>query len=695
MNPYSIPPLLCAIFVILLGLFVFLKNPKSTINRTFALLCYQTFHWQAGWFSIYYSTSDIQRDFIVKLGFSLILFIPFTYYHFAAHYVDSKKDLLWVKRFYLIGIMWLVILWLSNLFITGHQNFSWGNYAKGGNLLPLYLLFAGSAIIRTLTILRRSTKNGKITAIIRNQNKFVYLAAWLYCFASVEYIIDYGVPIYPIGVFFILGSFSVIAYAIVRHRLMEIEVVIKKTLVYAGLFTFAFGIIVGVAMITQELLSQFLPINRFVSLAISAVIIVFSLRPLENFLINATNRFLFQKKYDPRRLLKDFGDRVLTVLNLEEIVTSTIDVLVKSLNIETCAVLLLNRDEARYEVYSSYGLKDERISFGGESRLASYLSRTHEMILKDSYDENLEAPRAVGPDMEKIGSHLCIPLLLHDEMIGILSLGKKRSDEPYNRADVDILSTLAKTVAIAVSNAQLFLEAAQSEKLAAIGTLAAGIGHEVCNPLNTISTNIQVFLESLKLGFYKGKTQEELVDEAKRVMEGCLKDMNKIGDVAKNLASFAKPAKEVAMKAVNISDEVDEALAIVGHGLELEKIEVEKIIPPELPPILAGKGQLRQIFFNLIRNASQAIEGSGKITVSAKRYDDKVQIEITDTGRGISEDKLRRVYDPFFTTRVPGEGTGLGLSIVRQLVGRNKGKISVRSKVGRGTTFLLEFPVST
>jgi signal transduction histidine kinase len=128
--------------------------------------------------------------------------------------------------------------------------------------------------------------------------------------------------------------------------------------------------------------------------------------------------------------------------------------------------------------------------------------------------------------------------------------------------------------------------------------------------------------------------------------------------------------------------------------LQLERIEVIKEIQPDLPTIVADRRQLQEVLFNIIRNAGQAIKPPGTIWVRAHEQGGEVRIEIADTGSGIPADKLEKIYDPFFTTKEPGKGTGLGLFIVRQIVERNKGRISVESTVGKGTTFFLDFPAA-
>jgi signal transduction histidine kinase len=296
-------------------------------------------------------------------------------------------------------------------------------------------------------------------------------------------------------------------------------------------------------------------------------------------------------------------------------------------------------------------------------------------------------------EMKRCNARLAIPLTLHSDMIGIMLLGKKKSDEDYTQDDLDVLTDLARTESIAIGNAQLFAETAQNERRAAIGTLAAGINHEICNPLNIINMKIQVYLMGLKEGIYKERKPEEIIEEACAIMNVCLKQTSRISDITKKLSSFAKPSKDFKPELTDIEEQIDDTLAVVGHDLELERIEIRKDIRKPLSKILSDKRQIQQVFFNIIRNAGQAIKGKGVIEIRAFDDDEgNVKIEIADTGHGIPEDKIEKIYEPFFTTKDPGEGTGLGLAIVRQLVWRNKGDIKVRSKVDEGTTFIITFP---
>jgi signal transduction histidine kinase len=176
-------------------------------------------------------------------------------------------------------------------------------------------------------------------------------------------------------------------------------------------------------------------------------------------------------------------------------------------------------------------------------------------------------------------------------------------------------------------------------------------------------------------------------------MQGAIYHIDRATSITRKLTNFAKPIREVSIRPVAMERELQEVLALVGHDLALQKIEVRKDLHVELPEILVDRGQFQEILFNLIRNAGQAIQPPGTIWVRAyPRNGGSVRIEIADTGCGIPPDKLGKIFDPFFTTKDPGKGTGLGLFIVRQIIERNKGRISVESAVGRGTTFFLDFP---
>ncbi len=263
----------------------------------------------------------------------------------------------------------------------------------------------------------------------------------------------------------------------------------------------------------------------------------------------------------------------------------------------------------------------------------------------------------------------------------------------------------------------------QRDKLAAVGTLAASINHEIRNPLYIIRGLAESCLTRSLEGRYS--SSEETVEKANGVLKKIIDQSQRAMNIMRHFALFAKQSAEsqkTNAEPVHLERVVESVLPLARHELELEKIEFLKNIPQALPPIKADPRHLEQIFLNLIVNACQAfklqstscelqapeagslerfdklavlskVEGpvavKPRIEIAAEQHNGHVNILISDNGPGIPPEQVKKIFEPFYTTKE--EGTGLGLYITKQLVERNGGKISVKSKLGKGTTFQLEF----
>jgi len=219
-----------------------------------------------------------------------------------------------------------------------------------------------------------------------------------------------------------------------------------------------------------------------------------------------------------------------------------------------------------------------------------------------------------------------------------------------------------------------------AEKLSGLGTLTAGIAHELNNPLVSIMGFTEVILDE--------KDPEKIKKYAKKVFDRS-KDM---ASVILNMSGYIRAPSTADKKEVDINERIDAAIEIALLATYSDDIHLEKSFS-SLPPIFAKSEEIQQIFLNLLTNAVQAMEGKGKLTISTKAQNGNVVTKISDTGPGIPEKYLSKIYDPFFTTKEQGKGTGLGLNIVHQLVVKYGGHIEVTSKMGRGTTFSIMFPV--
>jgi signal transduction histidine kinase len=224
----------------------------------------------------------------------------------------------------------------------------------------------------------------------------------------------------------------------------------------------------------------------------------------------------------------------------------------------------------------------------------------------------------------------------------------------------------------------------QSEKMAAFGQLGAGIAHEVKNPLAGVLGLTQLCL----LEAEKATTQFENLVLIEKETKRC-----KI--IIENLLKFSRQEK-ISFDRIEINRGAEDAIAIVNHQMGINQVKLHHTLAADLPPIWGNANQIQQVFLNLMINAQQAMEGNpGEVTLTtASIGSGNVQIQIIDTGPGISKEHQAKIFEPFFTTKTSGKGTGLGLSVSYGIVKEHKGEILVKSKLGEGTTFTIILPVT-
>ena len=563
-----------------------------------------------------------------------------------------------------------------------------------GQAYPFFAVFFATCFVYGLWVVWRGIQTRAPHK--KNQLRYVFAAALAGLVSFIVFaLVTYRWNIPPVHYLIEVGVVLTLAIAIVKHQLMDIELFIKRSLVFAGLSLFVVVTVTVGVLTLPEILGRYVQVNRWLSTLLAGAIVALLYDPLKTFLVNVTDRYLFQKQYDYKDLLRRFSDEVLSVLDLRKLEDMTIRTLAETIRLESCALLLINRATGRYELTSSMGLADRAVPLDAKHPLVQFLQKTQSPFVREQRREKNPALEASDEVLGKLRAEVCVPLVLRDELVGILALGRKKSGDSYTPDDLGILMALAGTEAIAISNALLAAEVAQKEKLAVIGTLAAAINHEVCNPLNNIKVQAEGLLIQLQRGQLSDLSRQELETKVTELMKVTMQEIDRTAAITTRLSNFAKPMREPMSEPVEGEKVVDEVIGLLGHDLELRQIAIEKKLSPDLPKILTDRRQLQEILFNLVRNAGQAIEQKGKITIRAGlNGSERVAIEVSDTGSGIPPEQLQRLFTPFFTTKGEGKGTGLGLFVVKQLVERNGGTIKVQSQTGVGTSFILEFPVA-
>lgn len=228
-------------------------------------------------------------------------------------------------------------------------------------------------------------------------------------------------------------------------------------------------------------------------------------------------------------------------------------------------------------------------------------------------------------------------------------------------------------------------EVIENEKIASITMLAAGVAHELGNPINSLNIHLQ--LMQRQIGRLRSATKS--VEQLKKSLRICSDELSRLDGIISNFLDAIRPANP-EFRDFNLVVALEEALEFMGQELENAglKIDVEK--QEALPMVLADPNQIKQVFFNVLKNASEAMEGGGTIRIRSQSDDEFVYIQIGDTGRGIGRENFSRVFEPYYSTK--NEGHGLGMMIVQRIVREHGGQIGIDSQLGRGTVVTLQFP---
>ncbi len=298
----------------------------------------------------------------------------------------------------------------------------------------------------------------------------------------------------------------------------------------------------------------------------------------------------------------------------------------------------------------------------------------------------------------KTASYISAPIKRLDEIARKITEGDitlraplKEHDETYSLAVSfnTMLDKLQQTQQSLNESLELINEKqaqlVESEKRASMGFLVAGIAHELNNPLNNISLRAEIINEEMK-GYPNEQLQEYTQD--------IITQSSRAHKIINNLLDFARARKSSDMEKQDIVKIIEDSLNLVSNQFAVNHINIAKQLPDKPYFINGNRSKLEQVLVSIINNAYQAMSDAGTLTVLAESDDEtkSIRIKISDTGQGIQEADLKNIFQPFFTTKAPGEGTGLGLAVSSTLIKEHNGEIDVESKVGEGTTFTITLP---
>lgn len=298
MSIHSIMPFITALLFGSVGSYVFFKHKRAPESGPYAFWCYTTVHWHLVWAYIYSNPMIASLDFLTRFCYSGIVFIPIAFYHFIISFLRDSKRNRRVKVAYFLGGLFVTAIWTGHTFVIGTQKYWWGYYPRVGWMHVLYLGFLAYLVWDGLTLLMAELKKPSLSEMRRNQVRYVIGTCVVYVFASIDFLPNYGISIYPIGFVFTIISWGLVTYAIAAHHLLDVHVIIRKTLIYSLVSTTLACVYVGTITFLAHFLERWHASSSAVSSALAAVFITLLFNPLRHRVQHFIDRYFFRESLD-------------------------------------------------------------------------------------------------------------------------------------------------------------------------------------------------------------------------------------------------------------------------------------------------------------------------------------------------------------------------------------------------------------
>ena len=705
MNEFAFSSILIFITNFPIAILVLNKRGNVRSNKIWAVFCIFISCWGIGGYKVAtVGTAEEARLWwqVATIG---AIFIPITYYQYIYSFLDLKAN--YQKKIlvssYVLGFFFLTAnfffpeyfigelkLIFDHIFVTG---FSYSN--------PLYLIFYVTfywiLLLYSFSLLVLSY--GKSSGLKRNQLKYFIIASLIGWLGGHGYFLTaIKTDIYPHANFLIAVYPIIFTYAILRYRLMDIDLVIKKGMVYslsAGILTSLFVVII---ITMTKFFSDMAGVKSYTILVITSLLIAVLFNPLRNRIQRLVDKRFYKRSYDYYSTIQQVSSTLASMFNRNSILKFIGNLIYEVLGLEGVymlaavpaegvyeAVYQMNKDGGRIAPVTEDG---KRLNIDEKSVAIKLFARSRDIIVKDELpllEEKYgrDFAEEVWKDIEKFKGEVLIPVFVDDKLSFLIVLGGKLSGDMFTDEDINMLSTVADQMAIALKNAQLYSGRVQTERLASLGMMSATFAHEIRNPLTSLKTFAQLMPEKYN--------DPEFRNSFSKIVEG---EIEKIDTLIGDLLDFSSEKKSTRVNDFDLVGLVDETVDYIKGKFshEKESIVVEKMYGEKEIRMSGDAPRLKQAFGIIITNGFQAMNGSGTLSIDIKKNIESIDVAISDTGEGISHEDISKIFDPFVTTKEMG--VGIGLAITKRIIEDHEGKIHVKSRLSEGTTFTISLPVN-
>ncbi len=626
---------------------------------------------------------------------AMATFIAPHFFHFACLIVRREQT---ARRFFplYIGLSSLNALGLlfSPSYVEGLWSFGGFKYQPlGGNL---YILFTGLFWVITMHAFWVVGKQlDQVPTIERRQIRLFLVGTGIaYTGAVTLFLQAFRIPLPSFGVFLILGYVVMTGYLVYRYRFLDVDIAVTRTGLLFGTYLVVLGVpfVVGWwgrGWLEARLGAQWwlVPLGLCTALATAGPFAYAYLR-------RQAEARLLREQWRYQRTLQLAARGMTRVRDLSRLSNLIARVVSHSVRLTHASLFLWDKTHERYLLAASHGSKrlalQSRYGLEPSHPLIRWLIE-HRRVLTD--DELARRPElSISQELANLGAVLAVPGLIERHLVGLLVLGPKLSGAGYSHDDLHAFSPLANEAAVAIENALSYEELvraneqlkvaaerlAAQERLAVVGQFAAGMAHEIKNPLSAIKT----FAEFLPEKYHDAGFRAKFF----RIVQ---KEIDRIVRLVRDLSDFAKPAPP-ELQPVRLAELIEATLSLLSNQCLQQGVKVHTDFQDDGLMAQTDPQQLKQVLWNLCLNSLEAMPEGGELRVSTTADGSHALLRVSDTGCGMSAEQQRKIWDPFFTTKE--RGMGLGMAIVRRIIESHGGEVRLSSAPGQGTTIELLLP---
>jgi len=710
---YILISIFAALLNIVLGLIVFFRNKNKFVNISFFLMTIFISLWIVTLLLSDNVSSVPVGLFLVSLTETMGAWLAYFFVIFCFTFPDGLSVKLKKISYFLLvlPISFSLLTFFTEQIISDIQ-------LEGNAAIPvfgplgLFFFFGYLLGLALLGLLILFIKYRKTTGLYKLQLKFMGFG--LSMTAVSLFILSIILPnLFNIWTTTNFASLSTLffvgftSYAVVKHRMLDIRMVVARSIAYLTLLALLATFYAGSVLVIERLFftDSFDQINltQGAVRTILAVIMAFSFQPLRRWITRKTDRIFFKNAYDPQKLLDDLSHLMSSTIVLDALLVKVLEILISDMKISRGIFILFKEDYSLYKTQTSGYKEEPKIDMKDAVRLARNGTAVYDELDEDSqYKEPLR----------KFEASISLPLKTEKEIVGVLLLGEKNSGDMFNQQDLRILEIIAPEVSVAIENAKSYEEISRfnvtlknevkhatkrlEEKNAQLRELDQAkdefismASHQLRTPLTVIKGYLSMLLEG-DVGKIT-KSQEEFIHEAfdgSSRMVGLINDLLNVSRM--DTGRFFIEPTEVDMEEL-VGQEVKELQKQAeDKGLYLKIEKTGKV-----PHVWVDETKIRQVVMNFIDNALYYTEKGG-VTIKLEKVKDKVIYAVSDTGVGIPKAEQPKIFEKFFRAgnarKIRPDGTGLGIYLAKRVIEDHGGEIFFESTEGQGSTFGFRVP---